>query len=513
MKKQMHTKKAQLRIYFLSRLYVVRRLLSPKKFVTLRTLCKYAEVDITSCSQAVHACLDKTVNHVSMIDEDVAVYPIGSICVARDMKEAALAMTHKPIALLTEQQFGDYPCLVVPNVSSTFSRFCHYYRELNKDVHITAVTGSIGNSTTKGMIASVYSEYDKKALYSLANDNSPAMVGYAVQHIPKKCKLMVQEVLENIPNETGYMSKMLEPHVAVIAAIDNSHFEAFESPEGIVKEICSIAEGLQDNGYVVIDKEDMPRAEKYLAGRKVVTVSDADTTADYYAENIQITQKGLKFDVVERETGRREEVRLVNIYARHNVAIALRAFAAGRCENIPYEVIASGLGNYRTLGYRQNVVWTQNGVCLYADCYNSIASSVKAALDTSDVISVKGRRIAVLGDIAECGSLSDEEHDKVVQSVNESAFDVMLSVGKNMNAAVRRGKMRESLQCFPCETRENVVKELRKIVKPGDLVLVKASGAGKLEKVIKALWPEDYHQMITPYIKRRRSWEFYSAIH
>ena len=82
-----------------------------------------------------------------------------------------------------------------------------------------------------------------------------------------------------------------------------------------------------------------------------------------------------------------------------------------------------------------------------------------------------------------------------------------------MNAAVRRGKMREGLRCFPCETREEVVNELRKIVKPGDLVLVKASGAGKLEKVIKALWPEDYHQMITPYIKRRRSWEFYSAIH
>ena len=497
----------------LTRAYLVRRIVAPKKFVRLGELCRYASVDVSSCPQEVRKRLERVVSQVSMVDAEVTVYPPHSVCAARTMEEATFAMTHSPVALLTDRQMGDYPCLVVPNVSETFALFCRYYRELNRHAHVTAVTGSIGKSTTKGMVAAVYGAYDKKTYHSPANDNAPSMVGYAVQHMPLKCRLMVQEVLENMPNETGYMSMMLKPHVAVISTIDNSHFEAFGSSEGIMREICSIVKGLQADGYVVLDKEDYSKVSALLSGNKVITVSDTDKAADYYAENIHVSQEGLSFEAVDRKAQVRQQVRLVNIYARHNVSIALRAFAAGRCENIPYTVIAEGLANYRTTGYRQNVTWTRNGICLYVDCYNAIASSVRAALVTADAIPINGRRIAVLGDIAECGSLSDKEHDEVVRSVNESAFDVFIPIGEQINAAVSRCDMREGLQCVPCGTREDVVRELNKMLQPGDLVLVKASASGKLEKVIKAMWPTEYKQMMDPYIKQLRYWEFYSAVH
>ncbi len=509
----MHTRKAQIRAYLLTHSYLARYFISPRKIVTLSKLCHYAGIDVSSCSPTVQKRMNRVVNQISMVDPEVSVYPPHSICVVRNMEEAMFAMSHKPIALLSDKQFGDYPCLVVSNVSETYSKMCHYYRALNKRIHITAVTGSIGKTTTKGIIASVYSAYDKKTLYTPANDNSPSMVGYAVQHIPSRCKLMVQEVLENMPNETGYMSMMLEPRVAVISAIDNSHFEAFGSVEGILNEICSIVKGLQPQGCVIIDKQDFSRVAELLKGKRVITVSDSDTTADYYAENIKVSQYGLLFDVVDKAAQVRQQVKLVNIYARHNVSIALRAFAAGRSEGIPYTVIAEGLAQYRTMGYRQNVIWTKSGICLYADCYNAIASSIRAALVTADNIPVKGKRIALLGDIAECGALSDEEHDNVVQSVNESSFNVLLPIGEKINAAVSRCTMRPDLQCLPCATHDEAIRHIKSLVQSGDLLLVKASASGRLEKVIKSVWPEEYGQMISPYIKRRRAWEFYSAVH
>ena len=360
------------------------------------------------------------------------------------------------------------------------------------------------------MIVSVYSAYDKKTLYTPANDNSPSMVGYAVQHIPSRCRLMVQEVLENMPNETGYMSMMLEPRVAVISAIDNSHFESFGSVEGILNEICSIVKGLQPQGCVIIDKDDFSRVAELLKGKRVITVSDSDMTADYYAENIQVSQDGLLFDVIDKETQVRQEVKLVNIYARHNISAALRAFAAGRCEGVPYDKIIEGLANYRTAGVRQNVVWTNN-ICIYADCYNPIATSVRSAVETACPINVSGRRLAVLGDIEECGDASDSQYDECMSIINQSGFDVLMVIGEKMNAALSRSQMREDLVVIPCKDKTEVESYLRDNVASGDLVLLKSSHSGNLVTVIQHLWPSAYKEM-NAYNKAYRQWKFSSAL-
>ena len=121
---------------------------------------------------------------------------------------------------------------------------------------------------------------------------------------------------------------------------------------------------------------------------------------------MSVLKSGLSFVVVDNSNGTEHPVRLNNIYARHNVSAALRAFAAARCEVLPYSLIVKGLAEYHTTGVRQNVIWTEDGICLYADCYNAIATSVRSAVETSDIIPVTGKRIAVLGDIEEWDSLS-----------------------------------------------------------------------------------------------------------
>ena len=484
----------------------VRRIKSPEKYVTLKRLCDYCGCETEQFSTSVQKQLDKTVWHIC--SQGMLIAPTHSVWLVSNKEEADFAMRRKARALISEIQYADYPCIIVKEPIALYAKMCQYYRALQKKVSATVVTGSIGKSTACGMLASVYSAAGK-TYYSPGNGNDPCEVGYMVQHIPSDCEKMVQEVCENKVGVTQYLSQMAMPSVVVITAIDKSHFEEFGSEEAVVKEVCEAAKGLPEDGKVVVCKEDFHWNDSI--NREVVVVSDGDSEADYYAKDVSVLKSGLSFVVVDNSNGTEHPVRLNNIYARHNVSAALRAFAAARCEELPYSLIVKGLAEYHTTGVRQNVIWTEDGICLYADCYNAIATSVRSAVETSDITPVTGKRIAVLGDIEECGQLSESQHDESVGIVNQSSFDILITIGEKINAAVGRSHFRDGLRVIPCKNKNEVEKCLRDNMKKGDLVLLKSSHSGKLQTIIEHLWPSDYRKM-NSYNKEYRSWKFHSAI-
>lgn len=484
----------------------IRRIRHTGKYVPLKKLCDYCGLDSRNFTSAVKERLSNIVWHIC--SQGMMITPAHSVWYVANKEGADFAMQHNALVLLSDIQYDDYPCIISEEPIALYAKMCQYYRSLQKNVSATVVTGSIGKSTTCGMLASIYSAVGK-TYYSPGNGNDPSEVGYMVQHIPSDCEKMVQEICENKIGVTKYLSSMALPNIVVLTAIDKSHFEEFKSEEAVIKEVCDATKGLPPDGIVVVCKEDF--YWNNLIDRQIVVVSDGDNDADYYAKDVVITKTGLSFDVVERDKGEKHTINLNNIYARHNVSAALRAYAAARCQGIPSNLIIKGLSNYHTTGVRQNVIWTEKGVCLYADCYNSIAKSVRSAVETSDEIPVTGKRIAVLGDIEECGQLSDSQHDESVHIINESSFDILITIGEKMNAAANRCQFREGLQVVSCRDKAEVEDILRKNVKTGDLVLLKSSHSGKLQTIIEHLWQEDYRKM-NSYNKEYRSWKFLSAI-
>jgi len=480
--------KKQLLVWQQAWLQYIRRVLHPQKYVTLKTLCEFAGIDVQSLSPAVRRNLGKRVWQLCY--EGMPVTPKNGLWWAWSEWGADSAMNHKALAIITRKQIKDYPCIVTENPGATAAKICLYYRLLNKDLTIAAVAGSIGKTTTSGMLASVYANYTN-TFFSPAGGNELFEIVYALQHIPSKSKKMVQEICENWKNGTQYSAIATAPSIAVITTIDNSHIGSFGSIDNIAAEICTVVRGLPSEGPVVITKDEF-RWQSMLENHPVITVSDHDTSADYYAKDIQVLPQGLSFTVVDNAKHSEHKVNLNNIYARHNIKAALRAFAVGCHDNIPYATIIEGLAKYRTSGVRQNILWTEDKICLYADCYNAIASSVKSAVEGAELIPITGQRIAVLGDIRGLGELSEKEHSECIDIINQSSFSTLITVGEEINAAVTRNLIREGLKVYQCNDKTEVEKHLKDMVKPGDLVLFKSSHDGQLATIIKHLWPKAY---------------------
>ena len=486
--------KALYRTVLKSIVLATRFIFKPKKYKSIGFLCNLLGDDVVLNKKA-EAIKDKIVTHVCTRDSQF--FPKNNACLVyfnpvygiTDYSESAKkAIQEGAMVLITNQSFPEYPCIVSNNPVKSYSLLCKYYRELQPRVKVTAITGSIGKSTTKNMIGEVY-KTGFKTFYTEENDNTKTTIGFAVQHIPRRTEMMVQEVTESDPGETQWLSMMLRPEVVVITSIDNSHFQFMGSTEKIVEECCSSTKFMSDCGTVVVNKDEFDRFD-LLNNRSILTVSTTRTDADFYASDIEKNSEGLSFLAHVGESGKCFKVELNQMFAKHNVLCALYAFAAGYCQGLSPESIVKGLSNYRTSGIRQNIIRTSDNVTLYVDCYNAVAKSMKSAIDACDTIPVIGKRVAVFGDIAEVGLLSESMHKEVVTYVNESKFDVLLTIGSEFKSAFEATPIRDSLLVCCFDNRDDLSESLSNMVSSGDLVLFKASHSSRLGECIISVWPE-----------------------
>ena len=418
-------------------------------------------------------------------------FPKGCACLIQDDENASAnakkAIRKGALVLVTYKSFEDYPCIVCDDPLAVFAKACRYFRNIEKDLTVTSVCGSIGKTTTKNMIGEVY-KMKFKTSYTESNFNAMYVVAYSVQHIPREMKMLVQEVNEDTPGETRHVSTMLNSDLYVITAIDKSHFSHFGDAGKIVEEVCSFTENMLPSGSVIVNVDDFDRFD-LLNGRRVITVSPSGRDADYSAGNVVVSDEGLLFDVIDRQ-GNRVPVKLNGIFAVHNIISALYAFAAGAYQGIAYDSIVKGLGNFTPQGVRQNVLKTNDGVVVYADCYNAVGRSMKSAISTCDTMPVSGKRVAVLGDIAELGDITEDVHREVMDAVSNSKFDCLLTIGDEMKKASARLEQGGNVAVKNFDCLEDLAAEIKAIARKGDLFLFKASHASNLEKCILQVWPQ-----------------------
>lgn len=474
----------------------VRRLRYPEKYKTIGFFCDMLG-DLVSLNASANAMRSTIIREVCSIrsfhfSKDCACLIFNNpIYLSKDdyhERYAAKAKENGACVMISDRNIPGYPCIISDNPIAVYAKMCRYYRDLSPNIRVVAICGSIGKTTTKNMVAEVFKTKSRTA-FTDSNFNTKESVGFAVQHLPPDAEYLVQEVHEGEPGETQFISEMLHPDILVLTPIDKSHLKYFDSPEKIVEEVCSMTRAMSNEGQVVVNSDDFERFD-LLNGRKAVIVSTKNRCADYYADEITVEGCGIRFTVVEKSTHAQHQVRMDNIYAPHNVSCALLAYAAGRCAGIAPKDIVNGLSNFKTSGFRQNVLKI-NGAIVYADCYNAAELSVKSAIKTCDIMDISGgQRIAVLGDVEEAGDMSDEIHKSIAQFVNQSKFDILFVIGEKLKKGVSSIEVRSSLHVEYFDNLNILTNKVKLTVHSGDLVLFKASRASHLEDCIISVWPQ-----------------------
>ncbi len=395
-------------------------------------------------------------------------------------KGAACAVCEKlPETEETGKYAGSY--ILVEDVKKAMQDIAAFYRS-GLDIPVVGITGSVGKTSTKEFIAAVL-EQKYKVLKTQGNYNNEIGVPLTLLRIREEHEAAVVEMGINHFGEMHRLSRMAAPDIVVMTNIGDCHLEALGSREGILKAKSEIFDFMKENGTIILNgDDDMLSTIKEVHSHKPVTFGKNKNNLCYATD---IRSMGLlgSSAVIHLPSGS-FQVR-IPLPGEHMVYNALAAAAAGEALGLSAEEIAAGISAVKPTAGRSNLIKCGDKVVI-DDCYNANPVSMCAALDL--LAQADTRKTAVLGDMFELGENAEKLHGDVGRYAAELGLDVIICVGE-LSAemagdakAANTGK--SEIRYYPAK--EDLLRELKDIIKPGDTVLVKAShGMGFAEIVEK----------------------------
>jgi UDP-N-acetylmuramoyl-tripeptide--D-alanyl-D-alanine ligase len=349
---------------------------------------------------------------------------------------------------------------------------------------VIAVGGSNGKTTTKELVAAVLRQ-KLETLSSEASFNNDIGVPTTLLKLEKKHQAAVLEVGTNHPGELAPLVAMTHPGLGVITSIGREHLEFFGDLAGVAEEEGWLAEYLPAGGTLFVNGDSEWMAP--IARRTQATVARVglDSSNDWRASDLRPDAQGSRFQVRAPKAGYSGEYQM-KLVGRHQVVNGLFAIAIGAELGLSQSEILKGLAECKPAKMRLQV-WNCNGVSVLDDTYNANVDSMLAALQTLREMPCAGRRVAVLGDMAELGAHSRAAHEEVGRKAAERGVNQLIAVGSMagvMAAAARAAGMAEIVEFADVE---RAVKEVNGLLKPGDSVLFKASRAMRLERLVEAV--------------------------
>lgn len=363
------------------------------------------------------------------------------------------------------------PCIVVEDTLTAVKQAAKAYRELF-DIPIVGISGSVGKTSTKEMIASVLSAKYKVHKTS-GNLNNELGVPLTLFGMDDTTEVGVIEMGISGFGEMSRLSAMAQPTIEVITVIGDCHLENLGDRDGVFRAKTEMFENLRDGGTVVLNGDD-DKLSRVSEVKGKPPVFYGLKNGSYTAENIENQGVlGVKADLL--FGGRKLSVRIPAI-GTYMVSNALAAAAVGTLLGLTDDEIKAGIAAYKTVGSRANLI--DNGkIRIIDDCYNANPTSVRASIDT--LMNFDGRRVAILGDMKELG----KDELKLHREVGEYAAkcDLVLAVGPLAK------ELAKGADCAYFETKEELISSLGELIKDGDIVLVKASHSMEFEKITAAL--------------------------
>ncbi len=397
------------------------------------------------------------------------------------------AMEKGAAAALCSRKVEDCPAIVVADPRKALGDIA---REALKrmDPTVVAVTGSVGKSTTKEMIAAVL-EQSFLVSKTPANHNNDIGMPMAILGMPENTQVAVLEMGMNHYREIAYLSRIAHPDLGVIVNIGTAHMEFLGTQEGIRQAKMEIVEGMDEQGKLVLNGDDLLLRNLDREPLQRLTYFGTSNGCDVRALDVEQDGEILRFRV---EAGKLSFPIELTMEGEHYVTDALAAIAVALKLGVLPEKIMAGLSQFRNISGRQEVLQA-GGFTIINDCYNAGPESMAAALN---VLGKKpGRRIAVLGDMLELGDCTQAEHYRIGRIAAEKA-DLVFAYGPNagrvINGTITGGMPESKGRAF--EDKEELVSALKQTARPGDVLLFKGSHGIHLEKVLDAFLETDKTQ-------------------
>lgn len=378
------------------------------------------------------------------------------------------------------------PYILVEDSFQALKDIAEFYRE-QLTIPAVGITGSVGKTSTKEMIASVLSE-GFRVLKTEGNFNNEVGLPLTVLEIRAEHEAAVLEMGISDFGEMHRLSKIAKPDICVMTNIGQCHLENLGSREGILKAKSEIFDFMNPDGYVFVNGDDDMLAKVKGKGNREPVHFGLNPSNEVFASGVM--NKGLLGSeaVIHMDLG----VFPVEIPlpGSHMVYNALAAAAVGKCMGLSKQQIQDGISGVQAVGGRSHVV-TLPSRTLIDDCYNANPVSMKAALDL--LAMALGRKVAILGDMFELGEREKELHAEVGAYALQKDIDVLLCTGElskyMYESALEQQKITASKQTeiYYFKTRDEMLAELKNILKSGDNILIKASHGMQFERVVEHL--------------------------
>ena len=376
------------------------------------------------------------------------------------------------------------PVIYVGDTKDALLDFASYYRHSIKDLRVIALTGSVGKTTTKEMVACVM-EQSGETLKTEGNFNNEIGVPKTLFRLCETTKNAVIEMGMDGFGQISVLTKCVKPDCAIITNIGVSHIEILGSREGILQAKLEMLEGMKKGSTLFLNGDNDMLSTVENDDYNIVFFGIENKNCYILAEDIHEIGLSTEFVAVKGDIRQKITIPTVGI---HNVYDALSAFAVGLEYGISPENIAKGLENYAPSGMRQRIREV-NGITVIEDCYNASPDSQKAGLNSLCKIA-KGRKIAVLGDMLEMGSYSETAHRTVGEYAAECCVDILYTYGEESKYMADSGKNSGLKNVFAFTDKTELTNALLSEIKNGDTLLFKASRGMKLEEVFEKIYEQ-----------------------
>ena len=395
------------------------------------------------------------------------------------------AMQAGAAAVLCSRSVGDYPAILVADPRKALGDIAREERK-RIGMKVVGVTGSVGKSTTKEMVAAVLSG-TYRVSKTPENHNNDIGMPMAILSMPADTQVAVLEMGMNHFREIAYLASIALPDLAVITNIGTMHIEHLGSQQGILQAKLEIVEGMTPDSKLLFNGDDaLLWNVRRRDDMKVIYFGLQNSESDYRAIDLADWGGGQRFCAV---TPNGELQVTLELEGLHYVYDAISAVAVGMELGVEPEQIRERLANFQNMQGRQEI-FEAKGCTIIKDCYNAGPESMAAALA---VLSKKqGRRVAVLGDMLELGICAPAEHYRLGRIVAETA-DMLIAYGpmsdRTVSGALTGGMPTHMAKGF--EDRDAAAAALKRMVRAGDVLLIKGSRGMRMELILDQFLKDD----------------------
>lgn len=407
------------------------------------------------------------------------------------------ALENGCVACFTSKAVGKYVSgkayIKVEDTMVALQKLASYYRA-KFQIPVIGITGSVGKTTTKEMIATAL-EAKYRVLRTTGNMNSQVGVPLMMFQLNSDHEIAVIEMGMSEVGEMEKLARIVRPDVAVMTNIGVSHIAQLKTQENIRREKLHITDTFGTDGILFVNGNDRLLKEIYTANSSkenneellingMVCTYGTEDSCDYLAKDLMNVGEETKFQFQSEK--HREQVTL-GVLGEHNVFNAVVALAIAEHFAVPMEDAIQALYRYRPIAMRGQIEEVY-GIKVIDDTYNASPDSMKSGVSMLVELPVENRRFAVLADVLELGEHSRECHYAVGTYISTKKVDVVVTIGKESKAIAdaicdRQG----SMKVVSFDDNDGAIAYLLGNLKAGDAVLIKGSRGMHTEEIVNAI--------------------------